>query len=558
MRGRRPPPTEGIHDVTRTRNATRVLLLVALATGTHTGSVAAETVVRVENSDRTVWFPSTAVRSQVAPAAHEEQSWFLAVEGGLALYEAAIGQAEFHRLPRGSVITGLQRVDGKLWVATHREGIFVFDPETASFADELRPVDAELRGNLRQFHDPHTGDIWVTRFKRLERYDRATGKWIDLTHIYANIGVRQPSHAFVLPSKSFVWIYSPGTTGFGLLRWERSTGDWRAYRDELFPEGTATTLVTDVVVGRDHVWTYGYADNEFNFHISVYDEQADSWTRFRRADVAAAVDLLIDALPAVAWTARANLARSLGHTVSRIGRISGNHPFRFTAAEQRTVSRMSEKLDQAMTSYGIRDAWHHGVTRDRIDDGRIVRFTPDGEVRELARIHLPSVAYRRLVGTDAAGRLVLFTDRGPARLDLKTGELRHFDAPILPGGSTTRAIRLGDGEQIVLASDWPGFDGPPGRAILWLDTAALEWRRVEGPGERLDPIGSIGGDRLAVRRAEDNSLVVYDPVAESWVPTDDPEAILVDGEELREAYDLPGGGSVKLASDGLVVTAAAP
>ena len=137
--------------------------------------------------------------------------------------------------------------EGKLWMATRRGGVNVFDPETGRFAHPgmqgitSRRLRTNTTSSLLKGRD---GAWWVGGFSPgLQRYDPDTGSFTDTDFHLDNVNGAIASGVTALfeDRSGILWI---GTWRSGLIRFNPTTGDLTRYRPD--PEN-AGSLNGDIV-----------------------------------------------------------------------------------------------------------------------------------------------------------------------------------------------------------------------------------------------------------------------------------------------------------------------
>ncbi len=541
---------------------TRIFSMTALIWVVAIGASVAESIRPVIEPlpDGRLWLPSTTVREEVAPVRNAEYSFYLAGDGGLALYDTLTAAVRFFRIPELTVepdpypvkISGMKIVGNRLWVAGSRRGLRFFDREKLEFVGRATTLGEGQDGmNLAIFPDPFTNDVWVSRFQHLDRFDAEEQRWINLDSAVRHAGFALPSVAQVLADDDCVWIAAQG----GVLRFDRESRSLGRYTKELIGASTRARIVmpADIVVGEEQIWVFVTHGNGFNFVIAVFDKEQRTWTPYRRTDAVAAVDALIEALPSVRWLGQRNLAGTLRRTAEKAANLTASHPHYFPPHELRTLEEMSKRLDHAMQRRGLLDARDHGYRRYSVVDGRIMEDTGDGAPVPVSNIDLPQLTYTHLVGHDHQGNVLVGTSRGLAVIDVDGWRVLPLGTTRLVGYESYRLVSLNEGRQLVLVSDAPPMDGPATRELLWMDSEELEVHAIEVPDPVTAPAGRIG-EMLAIRLVEGTARV-YDPEKGRWTDlSTDRAGEFVAATEIPDELDLPGGARINLTMDGLILT----
>ncbi|MDO8366983.1 MAG: ATP-binding protein [Saprospiraceae bacterium] len=105
-----------------------------------------------------------------------------------------------HSLGNNMTVGIVETDDGKIWVGTSDEGLFIFDPETETFKSERGAAADACSVFLNTLNKDKDGNIWIgTRFNGF-------CKWVKKTGAFENIGNLDNGHHFYQQKDGTVWL----------------------------------------------------------------------------------------------------------------------------------------------------------------------------------------------------------------------------------------------------------------------------------------------------------------------------------------------------------------
>ncbi len=201
------------------------------------------------------------------------------------------GTLHIYRLPaitktRHNSISTLAFIEDTLWVGTATSGIWLFDLDKKNFTRQIKlswDENQRLPRNLKIVHDLKNQILWIPSFKKLDMYSTLEKKWTNLNGIYPALGVgKYPGRQNIKFDGDEVWIIStPG----GILNYNYSTNEWKAYFNELIGTDTISYKRFDtqaVWISDDYVWAVTSLGNNSiaNLRLSLLNKITREWYYF--------------------------------------------------------------------------------------------------------------------------------------------------------------------------------------------------------------------------------------------------------------------------------------
>ena len=349
--------------------------------------------------------------------------------GGLALYDHRSDRFETYRheptdattLPEDSIISLHEDRTGLLWVGTRTGGVAKWNSRSWSFGHHTGAADGFGDSNPTGFAQDDGGTVWISTLGGgLHAIDRHRGT---VTHYRHRAG--DPSSlpddqvmALLLDHEGTLWL---GTMTAGLSRLDRQTGRFTTYRHDPADPGTlgAPGVMSLLEDSRGRIWAGTYGGG-----VAVLDRATGKFRRFV-SDQTNPATLSSDRATALAEDRSGRIwIGTDGGGLCLLDPATGN-VVRFGQDEQNPHALSSNTI-YAIHIDGRGRVWAgtRGGGLDEVDGSALapatITFHSYSEAEGLPNATVYGIE------SDSSGRLWLSTNRGLARFDPGSGEVRSF------------------------------------------------------------------------------------------------------------------------------------
>ena len=185
--------------------------------------------------------------------------WFATMNNGLLKLDPqrqqfvrySNDQTDPESLPRDGILNLCQDRTGYIWAALGPSGLTRFDPEPPAFQKlphNLGNPSSDSGPFISAMYEDRAGILWIGTREALNRLDRKTGE--HKMYRLSTPGHPSPDVISIVEDRSgALWV---GTFNGGLLRFDRASGRFKAYRhDPENPHSLSSDVVSRMLVDRD-------------------------------------------------------------------------------------------------------------------------------------------------------------------------------------------------------------------------------------------------------------------------------------------------------------------
>ena len=315
---------------------------------------------------------------------------------------------------RSGTISLLWDRGGVLWAGTNGYGIDRFDARGTRFERIDQPDLAPVPGfSVRTIHEARGGDLWISAGTVLYR-KKADGSWEVFKDRGPRLGVSQV-YGIAEDRKGRMWV----AMAQGLVRYDPATGTQRPFpREDLagWPGGGLDAVPLGLVADRrGTLWGL-----TARYLVRIDDPETGRATAFRYADTYGS--RVEDTFPPLVEDGRGGFWIGTGLGLVRFDPETGASR-RYTTDPDDPASLRNDRVLSILPDPRRPDdvLWvgtaGGGLNRLDVATGRFTHVTTPTLPNDVVYGVLP----------DAEGRLWLSTNRGLARYDPETGDVRAFD-----------------------------------------------------------------------------------------------------------------------------------
>ena len=171
-------------------------------------------------------------------------------------------------LPQDRLSTLFEDKEGSIWIGLGALGVSRFATKTPTFENfprNLGDPNGEGESLVGGIYEDHQGIVWIGARRVLIRLDRKLGQY----KLYRLVGpgFRSDVIGMTEDRSGFLWV---GTFGHGLIRFDRSTGRFKSYRNNpTDPYSISNNVVPRLLIDRNGTLWAGTWDGLDRFYAST-------------------------------------------------------------------------------------------------------------------------------------------------------------------------------------------------------------------------------------------------------------------------------------------------
>jgi signal transduction histidine kinase/ligand-binding sensor domain-containing protein/DNA-binding response OmpR family regulator len=341
----------------------------------------------------------------------EGRLWIGTIESGLYLFDPEQASFRpFHRILDKNIYSLHKDTTGLLWIGTGDEGINIWDPDSEILQTyRIDPLEERslISDHIRVIYEDRDGGLWIgTRSEGISYWSRRNKQFVHFKHApdHPNSLSASSVSSFFEGASGEIWI---GTLGGGLNLFDRKTQSFKHYRNE---PGNEHSLGNDITVSviedsKGNVWVLNS-----KWGVSKFDPRV-SPPRFKHYRIRFVMSIFEDK--------RGDLWLGAGFGINRYDPVSD----RFVFCQENVEPGAEEKMTSVWSIYEDRERtlWFgsfEGLFYYNRADDRFVKF-PIRDKKQDPAVETPIY----VINEDRQGNLWLGGNDGLRRIDPRTGKV---------------------------------------------------------------------------------------------------------------------------------------